>query len=207
MIDWDFLDKQEGVDYVNGYVPVDKHGNVIERSGVTIATGVDIGQMSENDLYKLLWEQPGELTRDEVGALYEKLVPYTNKTRDEALEYLKGRSLTINRREAKFLSRAAKAKTLRELWAHWNTHSDVEFGDLPEGVRTVLVSLAYNLGSNLPKYYPNTWKVFIDGAKKDDWDIAIDWLSDFPAKSAALKARRKREAEYLVSSLALNKIV
>ena len=49
MIDFNFISKLEGGRTTKGYVP-DPEGS---RSGVTIATGVDLSQMGENDLSRL----------------------------------------------------------------------------------------------------------------------------------------------------------
>ncbi len=43
-IDWDWIAKLEGEGFRKGYVPIDKRtGKIVGTSGVTIATGVDLG--------------------------------------------------------------------------------------------------------------------------------------------------------------------
>ena len=51
-IDWTFISEREGGRKLIGYIPKSK-GNVLGRSGETIATGFDIGQYSVNDLKKM----------------------------------------------------------------------------------------------------------------------------------------------------------
>lgn len=48
-IDWKFIAAREGAEVLIGYVPM-KNGKVFGISGVTIATGVDLGQRNESDL-------------------------------------------------------------------------------------------------------------------------------------------------------------
>ena len=47
-IDWDFITEQEGGRILKGYLPDKK-----SKSGVTIATGFDLGQRNESDLQGL----------------------------------------------------------------------------------------------------------------------------------------------------------
>ena len=48
-VDWGFIGRMEGGSQRKGYVPK-KDGKVMDKSGVTIATGWDVGQMSEEEL-------------------------------------------------------------------------------------------------------------------------------------------------------------
>ena len=61
-IDWNFIAKEEGKRILKGYVPLpDK-----SKSGVTIASGFDLGQHNESDLKGLKLS----------AALTKKLKPY-----------------------------------------------------------------------------------------------------------------------------------
>ncbi len=61
-IDWNFIAKEEGKRILKGYVPLpDK-----SKSGVTIASGFDLGQHNESDLKGLKLS----------AALMKKLKPY-----------------------------------------------------------------------------------------------------------------------------------
>ena len=46
MIDWDFIKEREGKAILKAYVP-DPHGS---QSGVTVASGVDLGQQTREGL-------------------------------------------------------------------------------------------------------------------------------------------------------------
>jgi hypothetical protein len=64
-IDYDFISKLEGGRQTTGYVP----DTNTSQSGVTIATGFDLGQRNENDLIALNLPQ----------SLIDKLKPYLGK--------------------------------------------------------------------------------------------------------------------------------
>lgn len=51
-VDWGFIRNLEGFSN-KGYVPTDKMGKAIGQSGVTIGTGFDLGQHSEQDLVNI----------------------------------------------------------------------------------------------------------------------------------------------------------
>ena len=44
-VDFQFIEEQEGFK-LDGYVPLDKDGNPLGKSGVTIASGFDAGRVS-----------------------------------------------------------------------------------------------------------------------------------------------------------------
>ena len=53
-VDFAYLGRWEGGQYLHGYVPIDdKSGKVAGKSGMTIATGFDIGQKTRSELKKL----------------------------------------------------------------------------------------------------------------------------------------------------------
>src|SRR5215216_283993 len=51
-VDWDFIDEREGV-HTTGYVPNGSNRRPDANSGVTIATGFDLGRRSVDDLRRL----------------------------------------------------------------------------------------------------------------------------------------------------------
>ena len=76
-IDYGFLSSREGGSKTDGYVPA----AAVSKSGVTIATGFDLGQRSETDLTGLGF-----------GAiLVAKLKPYLGKKNKDAVDALKRR--------------------------------------------------------------------------------------------------------------------
>jgi hypothetical protein len=121
MIDFNFISRLEGGRHTRGYVPNPE----TSRSGVTVGTGVDLGQMGDQDLV------------------------------DET--------------------------------------ADVSFEDLPDGVQTVIASVAFQYGS-LQKRTPNFWRQITSG----DWQGAYRNLQNFGDDYGT---RRKKEAVLLKQSL------
>lgn len=191
MIDWDFIHTLEGKHVLKGYVPTDRLGYPIGESGVTIGTGVDLGQLDRTDLVILLKHIPDSFN------LIVKLNPYVGLKKSSAMSALLRLPLELTEEEATVLSKAMCDKTLRELKTHWNKYTHSDFCKLPSQVQTVLFSLAYNFGSNLEKALPHTWNVFTDAFAFNDWQGAYQWMLNFPSKNKELDKRRKKEAELL----------
>jgi hypothetical protein len=67
-VDFAYIAKLEGDQWLRGYVPISRQGVVIGRSGMTIASGFDIGQWSERQFDSFGFPQ----------ALSDKLKPFCN---------------------------------------------------------------------------------------------------------------------------------
>jgi len=180
-INWKFLLEVEGRTR-RGYVPKDKDG-VIGQSGVTIGKGIDIGQMSILQLQKL------DIS-DRVRAM---LIPYAEKKREAAVAMLRTRPLFMEWADVEELEKAVIARELGLLIKYYNRDSKVKFQDIPTQAQTVLLSLVWNFGADLPRKLPTTWKM----ATRQEWVKLADYLSDFPGKQKKLDGRRKREAALL----------
>ncbi|MCF6256631.1 MAG: pesticin C-terminus-like muramidase [Gammaproteobacteria bacterium] len=85
-IDYKFLSDREGGRKLLGYVP-NEGGS---KSGVTIATGFDLGQRNETNLKKL------KLSK----TLIDKLKPYLGLTKKNAVDAIKKKPLMINDAQA-----------------------------------------------------------------------------------------------------------
>lgn len=191
-IDWKFIGRLEGASVLQGYVPTNSAGKVIGHSGVTIATGIDLGQMNKDDLYKVLAQKvpfPAEL--------YDRLEPYLMAQKGVAKDILKKNPLTITKEEADLLDHAKKKLVYNELSGYWNVDAEKKFVDLPREIQTVLFSLAWNFGTALKYDYPHTWSVFKKCAAEGKWDNAYIWLKNFPSKNKELIVRRREEADYI----------
>lgn len=86
-IDWEFIASLEGKGKTTGYVP-DAAGS---QSGVTIATGFDLGQRNESDLRSLGLS----------AALITKFKPYLGLKAKAAVDFLAKNPLTITDDESK----------------------------------------------------------------------------------------------------------
>ncbi len=109
-IDWKFIAAREGAEVLVGYVPM-KNGKVFGASGVTIATGFDLGQRNESDLKRLKLS-------DE---LFKKLKPYLLKKKDDAVKFLKDNPLTITKEQAKEIDVAVKKLEVPTLRTRYDT--------------------------------------------------------------------------------------
>lgn len=174
MIDFDFIAQQEG-SRCTGYVP-DPEGS---QSGVTIASGFDIGQRDEY-----------EITRAFSGDLANKLLPYVGKKRQEAVQCLREIPLQISPEEEMAINRFSHAQAeqrLRKLWQASGVKT--AFDDLPDECQTVIASVAFQYG-NLARRTPNFWHQVTNGL----WANALANLRDF---SDRYPNRRNREADLL----------
>lgn len=176
MIDFKFIGKLEGCES-NGYVP-DPEGS---QSGVTIASGFDIGQREEGEI------------RDAFSAeLAEKLIPYVGMKKQQAYEFLQSNPLQVTDDEVEAINRYSHGQAERNLRQQWQQSDPAQdFDDLDEACQTVVASVAFQYG-NLAKRTPNFWKQVTQG----DWSAAIANLRNFGDKYAT---RRNQEADLLES--------
>lgn len=192
-IDYGFIEQLEGKKILRGYVPMNKKGQVIGRSGVTIATGFDLGQHYISDIENILTTCVFDINDQ----LISRLSKYATLKGQEAVQALKEYPLIITEQDAKYIDECVKGYKHLELMEDWDNHSFVKFLSLPDEAQTVLFSLAYNFGSKLSKSLPTTHSIFKKAAESRDYSSAYNWLMTFPGKNLELKNRRMREAAYL----------
>ena len=178
-IDWDFISKKEGGSKTDGYVP-NPEGS---KSGVTIATGFDLGARNAKDLKGLPL------------SLKEKLSPYLGLQGMVASEYLETRPLTVTASEAKLIDKKSKGGAVKKLKAEWNKNAAIMktpmFEDLTGAQQTVAASVAFQYGSlaKAPK--------FRAAAQEGRWDDVQGELRNFGDDYAS---RRTSEADYLMAN-------
>lgn len=179
-IDYKFLSDLEGGSKTQGYVPAAG----VSKSGVTIATGFDLGQRKDADLTKLGLNI----------ALVTKLKPYLGKKSKDAVEYLKKAPLTITAEQSKSIDKAVKASHVTSLKTKYfsSAHNTAKkaFFDLPAEAQTVIASVSFQYGVNLNTAAPKFWKV----ASAQDWKESVKVLKAF---GDAYPTRRKKEATLL----------
>jgi hypothetical protein len=171
-INWKFIAAREGT-LLHGYVP----DPLRSHSGVTIATGFDIGNASADTIAKL---SP---------ALAAKLDPYHGLTRLPALHMLQLNPLTITVDEANEIDQLARQGTIAELEAKYSADAGTPFDSLPEPAQTVIASVTFQYGIPWSKT-PRFWRHCIE----QDWKAMYADLMNFGDK---YPARRKLEAAYL----------
>jgi len=181
-VDMDFIEDREGFKII-GYVP-DAEGS---KSGVTIASGFDLGARKLSDLNGL----PEEIIN--------KLEPYLGLKGNEAIS--KAKQLKITREEGRIINKFAKKESLQKLEKKWNKDSKIKFNELSIEQATVLASVAFQYGSSF-KRKDGTQMNFYKLALDNDWQGVYDELMDFGDR---YPTRRKEEAKLLFEYLKKNK--
>jgi hypothetical protein len=183
-INWDFIGGLEGGQQLNGYVPaVD-----VSESGVTIATGVDLAQRSENSIDALAI--PDQLKT--------RLKPYVGLKKRAAVDFLARHPLTITAEEAVALDRAIRQGAVADVRARYDRAVADEpgspnFDDLSEQAQTVICSVAFQYGSNLERRTPRFWRACTECR----WDDLLTELRNFGDDHPT---RRNQEADLFASS-------
>ena len=187
-IDWTFISEREGGCKLDGYVPAAAES----KSGVTVATGVDLGARSEADIESLTID----------AELKKKLKPYAGKQKTDAQDALKATPLKLTDTEAKSLDEAVKKPLIDALVEDYDKAVDaankdgckrVHFKQLPANVQTAVASTSFQYGS-LSTATPNYWKQVTE----QRWQDASDNLKKF---GDAYPTRRKLEAGLIDGSV------
>ncbi|WDJ86715.1 hypothetical protein JH274_12435 [Xanthomonas campestris pv. incanae] len=176
-IDNAFIDSVEGGQQLTAYVPT-KNGVAIDRSGVTVATGVDLGSQTVESLTALGVDQ----------ALVNTLSPYLHLTGQAAMDAIKNSPLNITETQADVLDNVVRTNILNAVVNNYNNSSDyADFYQLPAGEQTAIASVAYQYGPGLATATPNFWTQVTTG----HWQDAVTNLNDF---GDAYDTRRDKEA-------------
>lgn len=123
-------------------------GPVIGASGVTVGTGLDLGQQSEADLRRM----------GIPAALIGRFLPYLGHRKMDAVFALHDAPLTLSDAECDALDAAVHADYIARAAALYAEESGQPFGDCPPEAQAVIVSLLYQLGAGKTRY-PNTWRL------------------------------------------------
>ncbi|MGU3227281.1 pesticin C-terminus-like muramidase [Vibrio cholerae] len=175
MINFDFIKELEGVKK-HGYVPDVKGSN----SGVTIASGLDLGARSKSDLITL-----GLPT-----SLIDKLTPYLGYKKHDAEAILAENPLLISDQELDILVSKVKESETNRIVDLYNRMSKVKkFECLPWQAQTVIASVAYQYG-----YLPSETKDFWKQAIEQNWSAMYGNLMNFGDKYST---RRQKEAKLI----------
>ena len=181
MIDFSFIAKLEGNE-LHGYVPEPRNSS----SGVTIASGFDIGQHGAI-----------EITAAFEPSLANKLMPYTGKIKYDAQYYLQNHPLQITRADAIVINTYSHKTAEQRLHRQWQkSTANCDFEQLPSACQTVIASVAFQYG-NLATRTPNFWLQVTTGA----WQAAIKNLRNFGDN---YPSRRHQEADLLCRSNVVN---
>lgn len=185
-IDWSFISKKEGGSKLKGYVPDPKKS----KSGVTIATGFDLGARGPQDIEGLSPE------------LQAKLTPYLGLKKESALAAIQAKPLKITAAEAKEIDEMSHKGALSKLKSEWNKNAKktggARFEDLSSAQKTVAASVSFQYGSlsKTPK--------FRDMMQSGNWSGATAELQNF---GDAYSTRRNDEARLLMASADPNQMI
>ena len=125
-------------------------------SGVTIGTGVDLGQTDAATLQKI--GVPEALT-----TLFQ---PYLGKQDVAAVYALHAAPLSIGKSEADALDAAMLHHHVNKIAARYDKDAGAgAFESLPWQAQAVIVSIQYQRGVKSPSKYPNTWAALV----RRDW--------------------------------------
>lgn len=173
-IDFGFISKLEGSSKV-GYVP----NPDTSRSGVTIASGFDIGQYSVEEI-------ENAFSND----LSKKLIPYAGLIKNDAVEKLESMPLEISESEVEMVNSYAHSNAVSRLLNEWDqSAAKVAFSELASECQTVITSVAFQYGS-LSKQTPNFWRQVTN----EEWEKAVSNLYNF---GDLYPTRRKEEGDLL----------
>jgi GH24 family phage-related lysozyme (muramidase) len=180
-VDYAFLSAREGGCKTTGYVPAASNSD----SGVTIATGFDLGQRSEADLNGLRLS----------ASLVAKLKPYLGKRKKDAVDALKNSPLSVTLPEAQQIDKASFDSHLSQLKLAYNAAVRADktkkaFEDLPGQAQTAIASVAFQYGTRLSFRTPKFWKAVVS----QDWKDATKVLRNF---GDVYPTRRGLEADLL----------
>jgi len=188
------LEKFEKARDLDGYVPKIENPTTgrIETdpsSGITVATGFDLGQHNEAEL-KAMGLKPD---------IVKKLRPFLGlKGASAVAEHQKNIGFQLTPSEALEIDKAVWGSKMKKLEGVFNKHSSKgrKFTDIPPAAQAAIGSLHYNIGFN-PNRVKRYWKHVFD----EDWPSTISELKNFQSNPPELDRRRKAEGEYLEQNL------
>ena len=175
---------------LKGYVP-NNNGVPIAQSGVTIATGCDLGQQTPEGLLRMGVPQ----------ILLSRLIPYCGLRREAAIAKLSNFPLVISDADADAIDTAVIGSYISEVQARFDRDAnsaasflDWRFTDRPKEVQAAVLSLRYQLGFG---GFPKTWAMIVAG----DYHGAIAELRD-PARWGGKYMNRRRDEAALLAKVA-----
>ena len=193
-VDFSYLSRWEGDQYLRGYVPFIK-GVTAGASGLTVATGFDVGQISEMELSRLA-------LRPETGP---KLAPFagirfTGKTRAQvaATVVKRGPVPVLTKPEADTADLVIHGKHLSAAVTSWNARRKPgvpEFKALPVPWQTVLFSRTFHQGTGMPD--TAVAQPFYTAATAGRWAVAVTALQNYGVTAPWYKSRVSQEAAFL----------
>lgn len=182
-----FLEKWETRQLV-GYIPCNPKNYIsgptdgykpIGASGVTIGTGLDLGQQTRLDLIRMGVSEN----------LIDKFRPYLGKRTFNALHALEASPLRITDDECEELDTAVHGEYILRAERKFNACSSLVFSEIPKEAQAAIVSMVYQLGSPGSKI-SGVWRLICGG----NWKTAG---SSLIADKSRYRLRRIDEGKLL----------
>lgn len=195
-VNFAYLSRWEGGQHLYGNIPVCKTKTggkeVCGNSGLTIATGFDVGQRTAAELRRLGFDE----------RIVQTLLPYVNLTKAAALNKLNadkaaGRPPFLYKSEADMVDGIVKKAHLMAAIEAYNnaTGRDGAFQQLTPAQQTVLFSRTFHQGPGMHK--TATAKQFYAAAVRGDWKAVETHLRNYPVSVDWYKNRVNQEADLL----------
>lgn len=197
-INFDKLADFEGGQSLKGYIPghtlgvKDDVAKVAGKSGVTVATGFDIGQWTVSDLSQKLGLPD---------SLQKKYKRFCSKPKQLAIDELEKEGLSVTKLEADQTDLRVQRYHLVAAMATWDDDPkpSKKFVDLTMAQQTVVLSRTYHQGIGMPE--TAVAQDFYNAAQKGDWVAAEKALRKYHVKQGWYKVRVSQEADYLAEDL------
>jgi len=204
MINYDFINsilgKFEGKGYARAYIPCyhgtwfggadpDK-GAPLGMSGVTIATGVDLGQQSKAGLASMGIS----------AATISMLEPYIGLQKEQAKVKLTQSPLTITAEQVQEIDNAVHKAYISNTAMRFGRE---RFEAAPKEVQAVAVSLCYQFGAPKREESPSlalAWEMMRQGKYKEAAEFLTN-QSGWSASHRVFMTRRTQEAELLLKAI------
>ena len=176
------LERFEGKGIARGYVPC-KNNVPLGVSGVTVGTGVDLGQQTA----------AGLLDMGVPHSIVIKFLPYIGLKTAAAVKAIQMQPLNLTAAEVKALDDVVIARYVRDIEARYNRDNPAQkFSYTPPEAQAVTVSILYQRGLGFINRSGAWWHHMQSG----NWPAAAAWLCD-PANGGGYHPRRKAEGEIL----------
>lgn len=188
----------EGPQQLRGYIPCNlvgggtanyrggrnpEHYIPMGISGVTVGTGVDLGQTDADTLL-------GMGVSDTLVAVF---LSYLGRRQRDAVRALHTAPLTISQDDADRLDAAMLGHHIEKISRRYDRDAGAgAFAELPWRAQAVIVSIQYQRGVNSPSKYPNTWAALV----RRDWADAAARLKN-GALWEGYRQRRALEGDLL----------
>ncbi len=176
-INWDFISSKEGGSQSVGYVP-----DGSEKSGVTIGTGFDLGQQTEETIKNFGFNDK---------SILNVIKPYLGLQGAEAKQIAP--QLKMSTEQTQDIDNAVKNYYENNIVNQYNAkRKNISFEELDPAVQTAVASVGYQYGDlrRTPK--------FLEAALNNDVEGIVNELRNFNDK---FSSRRNAEADYILGNI------